>query len=63
MLKMIFQAMLQGASDHYGDSIGLSPVAFASPKTLRQSVNSDSTFWKKECSDSPHRLACLNYES
>jgi len=31
MLRIIFLAMLQGASSHYGDTIGLAPMVLASP--------------------------------
>lgn len=55
--------MLEGASAHYGDSIGLSPIALASPRANQKLVNSDSNFWQKECSDHPNQIACLNYET
>ena len=47
MLRMIFRAMLHGASAHYGDSIGLSPIALASPKAYKKLVLQDPVSGKR----------------
>ncbi len=55
--------MLEGASSHYGESIGLSPIALASPKVQKLVLKENADYWDRECSDKPNQIACLNYES
>ncbi|WP_320674612.1 hypothetical protein [Prochlorococcus sp. MIT 1341] len=57
MLKALFAGMLEVSSAYYGDSIGLAPIALATPKLKKQD------FWNQECQQHPTRIACLNYES
>ncbi len=57
MLKALFQGMLEVSSSYYGDSIGLAPIALASPKIKK------ADFWIDECKNHPTRIACLNYDT
>ncbi len=65
MFKTLFKAILDRGSSHYGDSIGLSPIALAVPKRKenydRLSAQVNSKFWMKECTVHPSQIACLNY--
>ena len=63
MLGMLFSSMLEGASSHYEENIGLSPIAFARPKARQTPFESKPDFWEKECSSNPFQIACLKYES
>ena len=63
MFRFLFRAMLEGASSYYGESIGLSPIALATPKLHERFIEKNTDYWETECSINPHQIACLNYES
>tara|TARA_Y100001968_G_scaffold309056_1_gene328497 strand:- start:2883 stop:3068 length:186 start_codon:yes stop_codon:yes gene_type:complete len=61
MLKMLFRGLLEASSAYYGDSIGLAPISMST--ATKETQKNKETFWSKDCSEHPTRIACLNYES